>query len=104
MQKLIEGHLVRGLDLYLFPQRALRRLGEIAAPTAIVSGAADDIVLTDLHSRASARAIPGARLTILPGVGHSPHHAAPEAVTTAILDVARRADGASQPRSASAPR
>lgn len=93
---------VVGLKAFVTAQS--RRLGEIAAPTAIVSGAADDIVLTDLHSRASAKAIPGARLTILPGVGHSPHHAAPEAVTAAILDVARRADNASQPRSASAPR
>jgi len=92
---------VVGLKAFVTAQS--RRLEKIAAPTAIVSGDADDIVLTELHSRASARAIPGARLTILPGVGHSPHHTAPESVIAAIVDVAERV-AAPQPRSESAPR
>ena len=79
------------VGLKQFVARQSLRLRDIVAPTAIVSGDHDDIVLTALHSLGSARAIPGARLTILPGVGHSPHHAAPEAVVAAILEVAERA-------------
>ena len=64
---------------------------EIIAPTVIVTGDADTIVLTKIHSYGSARDIPGAQLVILPGVGHSPHWADPQAIVAAIENVAARA-------------
>ena len=67
------------------------RLGEITAPTAIVTGDHDEIVLTRIHSYGAERDIPGATLTVLPGVGHSPHWADPEAVVQVIENVAERA-------------
>lgn len=88
--------------LRAFVTRQAPRLSDIEAPTAIVSGDRDKIVLTALHSIESARAIPKARLTIVPGLGHSPHHCATEAVVAAICDVAARIEA--QPRSESAPR
>jgi pimeloyl-ACP methyl ester carboxylesterase len=77
--------------LYDFVTLQSPRMGEIVAPVAIVSGDRDEIVLTDFHSRGSARAIAGATLAILKGVGHSPHWSAPQASLDAILDVAQRA-------------
>jgi pimeloyl-ACP methyl ester carboxylesterase len=68
------------------------RLHGITAPTAIVTGDRDNIVLTAIHSYGSARDIPGASLTVLPGVGHSPHWAAPDVVVREIERVADRAD------------
>ncbi|MES2459160.1 MAG: hypothetical protein V4671_01155 [Armatimonadota bacterium] len=59
--------------------------------SAVAKNSADEIVLTDIHSRGSARAIAGATLAILKGVGHSPHWSAPQASLDAILDVAQRA-------------
>ncbi|MDE3175120.1 MAG: alpha/beta fold hydrolase [Pseudomonadota bacterium] len=73
------------------------RYGEIVAPTAIVMGREDEVVSLDIHARACMRQIPGATLQLLPGVGHSPHFAAPETVVAAILDVAARARGVTQP-------
>lgn len=67
-----------------------KRLPGLAVPTAIVTGDRDAIVLTHVHSEGSARDIPGARLTVLPGVGHAPHHTHPEAVVAAVEEVARR--------------
>jgi len=67
------------------------RLASIKAPTAIVTGDEDSIVLTRIHSYGSARDIPGAKLIVLPGVGHSPHWARPDAVVDAIEEVATRA-------------
>lgn len=67
-----------------------KRYGAISCPTAIVTGDADAIVFTHIHSLGSARDIPGARLTVLPGVGHAPHHTHPEAVVVAIEDVCGR--------------
>src|SRR5215211_4789021 len=75
---------------YRFVVRQSRRYGAIRAPTAIVSGDADTIVWTNLHSRSLVREIPGARLVILPGVGHMPHHAAPDIVAREIEGVAAK--------------
>jgi pimeloyl-ACP methyl ester carboxylesterase len=68
------------------------RLHEIKAPTSIVTGDHDSIVLTRVHSYGSARDIPGATLHVLPGIGHSPHWANPGAVIDAVEEVATRAD------------
>jgi pimeloyl-ACP methyl ester carboxylesterase len=68
------------------------RYGEISAPTGIVTGDRDKIVYPHIHSAGSARDIAGAVLTTLSGVGHSPHYSAPDAVVSAIEDVATRAE------------
>ncbi len=60
------------------------RYPAIAVPVEIVHGDADTIVPLAIHSEPLARQIPGARLTVLPGIGHMPHHVAPEAVEAAV--------------------
>jgi len=67
------------------------RYGAIRAATEIVTGDSDSVVYAHIHSAGSARDIPGARLTTLKGVGHSPHHVAPEQVVEIILEAERRA-------------
>jgi pimeloyl-ACP methyl ester carboxylesterase len=73
---------VAGLQAFVTEQS--RRYGAIRAPTVIVSGDADRIVRADLHSRALERDIPGARLVLLPGVGHMPHFAAADRIAAEI--------------------
>ena len=68
-----------------------RVMAEIAAPTAIVTGDSDAVVYAHIHSIGCARDIPRATLTTLKGVGHSPHHSAPESVIAAIVEAERRA-------------
>jgi pimeloyl-ACP methyl ester carboxylesterase len=72
------------------------RYPTIRVPTAIVTGDSDGVVYAHIHSVGCARDIPGATLAVLPGVGHSPHHVAPDAVIAAILDVEARANGEAQ--------
>lgn len=67
------------------------RYGEISVPVEIVHGTLDTIVPLDVHSRPLARQIGGARLTALPGIGHMPHHADPDAAVAAIDRAAARA-------------
>jgi pimeloyl-ACP methyl ester carboxylesterase len=67
------------------------RYPTIRVPTAIVTGDHDGVVYAKIHSAGCARDIPGATLTALPGVGHSPHHSAPDKVVAAILEVEARA-------------
>ena len=67
------------------------RYGAIRAPTEIVAGDSDGVVSTRIHALACARDIPGARLTILNGVGHSPHHTAADRVVEIVLEAERRA-------------
>ena len=62
----------------------------IDAPTEIVTGDEDAVVAPGIHAYGLARDIPGARLTVLPGVGHMPHWSAPEAVVEAIERVVVR--------------
>ena len=66
------------------------RMPQIHVPTGIITGDSDGVVLTRIHSYGSARDIPGATLTILPGIGHSPHHSDPDAVVRVIEEVADR--------------
>lgn len=66
------------------------RYGDIAIPVEVLHGTADTLVWSAIHSEPLSRAIPGASLTLLPGTGHMPHHAAPQAIIDAIHRAARR--------------
>lgn len=68
-----------------------RRYGEIGVPVEILHGDADATVPLSVHSEPLSRQIPGSNLTVLPGVGHMPHHAAPGAIDAAIDRAAARA-------------
>lgn len=61
-----------------------RHYASLPMPIEIVHGEADIIVPPTIHSFPLSRLAPGARLTMLPGIGHMPHHAAPEAVVASI--------------------
>jgi pimeloyl-ACP methyl ester carboxylesterase len=63
----------------------------IDRPVEILHGDADTTVGLSVHSQPLARQIEGANLVVMPGVGHSPHHADPGAVTAAIDRAAARA-------------
>ena len=67
------------------------RYSTLTMPVEIVHGDADTIVPLEVHSRPLSRLIPGANLTVLAGVGHMPHHVAPEAVIAAIDRARERA-------------
>ncbi|WP_253949122.1 alpha/beta fold hydrolase [Mangrovicoccus sp. HB161399] len=67
------------------------RYATLGLPVEIVHGTDDAVVPLEIHSAPSAEAIPGAQFARLPGIGHMPHHAAPEAVLAAIRRAAARA-------------
>lgn len=67
------------------------RYPDISVPTEIVHGDADDIVSHSLHSENLVTRIPGAVLTLLPGIGHMPQHVSVPEVTAAIDRAAVRA-------------
>ena len=56
----------------------------LALPVELIHGDADTIVPLVIHSHPLSTLLPNARLTVLPGAGHMPHHAHPQAVLTAI--------------------
>lgn len=60
------------------------RYREISCPVEIMHGAADTIVPASIHAIPLADILPTARLTILPQIGHMPHHVAPEAVIAGL--------------------
>jgi pimeloyl-ACP methyl ester carboxylesterase len=60
------------------------RYREIAVPTVIVSGDRDTTVGLEIHSRVAVTLIPGAKLIVLRGIGHMPHHVAADAIVAAI--------------------
>jgi pimeloyl-ACP methyl ester carboxylesterase len=70
--------------LKAFVTRQAPRYGQIAAPVAIIVGDRDSTVSPRIHSQALARAIPHARLIMLPGIGHMPHHVAADAVAAEV--------------------
>jgi pimeloyl-ACP methyl ester carboxylesterase len=60
------------------------RYVDITAPTVVISGDVDNTVSPNRHSRPFAKAVPGAKLIMLPGVGHIVQNAAPDLVITEI--------------------
>ena len=63
--------------------RTSERYHEIDVPARIVTGDADAVV-PDLHSRSFHEKVAHSTLTILPGIGHMPHHVAVDAVAREV--------------------
>lgn len=64
---------------------ALERVRAIRVPAHVVAGE-EDIMLPPRYSRALARSIPGAKLTVIPGAGHAAHIEQPQAFNRAVLE------------------
>ncbi len=77
--------------MHAFVTRQAPREPQVSVPTAIITGDRDGVVLTHIHAYGTAAAIPGATLNVLKGVGHSPHHTAPDVVLDGIEALALRA-------------
>lgn len=75
-------------DLHPHVVRTHHRYREIAAPTVIVTGDSDDVVLPDLHARGLHRDIAGSHLVWLANVGHKPDYVANDLAVAAIEHVA----------------
>lgn len=60
------------------------RYREITAPTVIITGDSDDIVLEELHSRGLARDIAGAELVTIHNLGHKPEYIATDVAIAAL--------------------
>ena len=86
---LANAQQVDNLNPYLARMAPL--YSELTLPIEIVHGARDTTVGIQYHSRKMDDQLPNAHLTILPGIGHMPHHAAPDAVLAAIDRAAQRA-------------
>ncbi|WP_243659212.1 alpha/beta fold hydrolase [Tamaricihabitans halophyticus] len=86
---------------YLFAAESMaetdhtERLAEVTVPTLVLVGALDEI--TGLaESRQLASAIPGARLRVLPGVGHAANQEWPVEFNRVVLDFMSKVDESDQ--------
>lgn len=80
---------VRTLRPHLVAMSA--RYPEVSIPVEIIHGTADASVHHDVHAEPLSALLPDARLTLIDGVGHAPHHVAPEELEAAIDRAASRA-------------
>jgi pimeloyl-ACP methyl ester carboxylesterase len=60
---------------------------EIRAPTVVLTGDSDSVILTKLHSPPLAEKLPNGQLQYLEGTGHMPHHGRAEDVIKSIDDL-----------------
>ncbi|MBE1294780.1 MAG: alpha/beta fold hydrolase [Rhodobacteraceae bacterium] len=72
-------------------KRQSQHYGRITAPAELIHGAADTTVGLKIHAEKLAADLPNANLTVLPGVGHMPHHVATDEVVGAVDRAAIRA-------------
>ncbi len=70
---------------------APRYASELTLPIEILHGDLDTTVPLDIHAIPLRDAVPQAKLTVLTGVGHMPHHAEPQLVVDAIDRIAQQA-------------
>jgi pimeloyl-ACP methyl ester carboxylesterase len=66
------------------------RYPSLSLPIELVHGTADTIVPLHIHSRPVSELLPQARLTVIDGAGHMPHHSHPDTVIAAIDRAALR--------------
>ncbi len=71
-------------ELFEHVTRLSKRYGEIEAPTVIITGDADTVVLPEIHSAGLARDIAGSRLVTLPRTGHMPPYPKTDAIIAEI--------------------
>ncbi|MEK1948180.1 MAG: alpha/beta hydrolase [Ensifer adhaerens] len=71
-------------NLHAYVTEVAPRYQEIAAPTIIVSGDSDDIVLADIHSRSLARDIAGSELLWIGNLGHKPDYVVTDVIVAAV--------------------
>jgi pimeloyl-ACP methyl ester carboxylesterase len=62
----------------------------LTLPVELVHGSRDTIVPLDIHSGPLSGVLPNARLTVIEGAGHMPHHSHPDTVIAAIDRAALR--------------
>ncbi|MBI1172659.1 alpha/beta fold hydrolase [bacterium] len=77
--------------LYAHVSAMQHRYPALEIPVELVHGLADTIVPAAIHAQPLSQLIPEAQLTLLPEVGHMPHHTHPQAVIDAITRAAARA-------------
>ncbi|SMY07353.1 alpha/beta fold hydrolase [Flavimaricola marinus] len=80
---------VNGLRPYVVAMST--RYPTVSVPTELIHGDADTTVPLDIHSRPLSQLVPDANLVVLSGIGHMPHHSAPDDVVAAIDRAADRA-------------
>jgi pimeloyl-ACP methyl ester carboxylesterase len=64
--------------------RVAPRYTEITAPTVIITGDSDSVVLAHIHSEGLARDIEGSKLLWIRNLGHKPDHVTTELAVRAI--------------------
>jgi pimeloyl-ACP methyl ester carboxylesterase len=62
----------------------------IRTPLIALTGDRDGVIYTDLHTPPLVTKVRGARLKVLNGVGHMPHHVMPDTVLAAIDELVRQ--------------
>ena len=80
----------RQLAAIIASPKRTKDLGRITAPTLVIHGKADKLVRPS-GGRAAARAIPGARLMLIEGMGHDLPRGVWDRIIDGIVDNARRA-------------
>lgn len=75
-------------NLHAYLRSTAPRYREIAAPTVIITGDSDGIVLADIHSRGLARDIPGSELLWIGNLGHKPDYVVTDVVVAALEKLA----------------
>jgi pimeloyl-ACP methyl ester carboxylesterase len=71
-------------NLHDYVTRIAPRYDEIAAPTVIITGDSDPIVLADIHSKGLARDIAGSELVTIHGLGHKPDYVVTDVAIAAL--------------------
>jgi pimeloyl-ACP methyl ester carboxylesterase len=80
----------RGSEDYLRQQSLPARLAALGLPVLVIFGT-EDARYPSSSSAAAYRAVPGARVELLPGVGHTPMMEDPQTTGTLLLEFATAA-------------
>jgi pimeloyl-ACP methyl ester carboxylesterase len=88
-ERTFRAHMLQASGLSDSLRKMMPHYDGIKLPVEIIHGSDDTIIKCDEHAVWASERLPNAKLTVLPGIGHMPHHTSVDEVADRVIRMSR---------------